>query len=289
MTAIAASSRCIPTWCWASSIRSFEEILDDEKDAKGVELDTDLDADDLKASPTLQGAGEEGTGKAFPEDAQEQLWGAIGAVFGSWMNPARQHLSPAQQHSRGLGHGGHGAGDGVRQSRRDLGHRRRLHPRSRHRREAALRRIPDQRPGRRRGGRHPHAAADLQDRERQGGRKPRWKAMPKAFDELTPSATGWNSITATCRTSNSRSRKASSSCCRPAPASARRKPALRRGGHGARRLITKDDAVTRVDAGGARPVAASHPRSRCAAGRKIAATGLRLARRRHRRSRVHRG
>ena len=100
---------------------AFEEILDEEKDDKGVELDTDLDADDLKRIAGLYKARvEKELGKPFPEDVQEQLWGAIGAVFGSLAQPARQHLSQAEQHPRRLGHRGHGAGHGVRQSRRNL-------------------------------------------------------------------------------------------------------------------------------------------------------------------------
>src|SRR5215469_11479065 len=66
----------------------FEEILDDEKAAKGVELDTDLDADDLKRIAELyRKRVEKESGKPFPENVQEQLWGAIGAVFGSWQSP----------------------------------------------------------------------------------------------------------------------------------------------------------------------------------------------------------
>ena len=66
----------------------FEEILDEEKDTKGVELDTDLDAADLKRIAGLYKARvEKELGKPFPEDVQEQLWGAIGAVFGSWRSP----------------------------------------------------------------------------------------------------------------------------------------------------------------------------------------------------------
>ncbi len=66
----------------------FEEILDDEKAAKGVELDTDLDAEDLKRIAGLfKKRVEKELGKPFPEDVQEQLWGAIGAVFGSWQSP----------------------------------------------------------------------------------------------------------------------------------------------------------------------------------------------------------
>src|ERR1700709_780871 len=67
---------------------AFEEILDEEKDSKGVELDTDLDAEDLKRIAALYKKGvKKELGKPFPEDVQEQLWGAIGAVFGSWRSP----------------------------------------------------------------------------------------------------------------------------------------------------------------------------------------------------------
>src|SRR5271156_4203951 len=66
----------------------FEHILDDEKDAKGVELDTELEAEDLKRLAALYKARvEKELGRAFPEDVEEQLWGAIGAVFGSWHSP----------------------------------------------------------------------------------------------------------------------------------------------------------------------------------------------------------
>ncbi len=65
----------------------FEEILDDHKDRKGYTLDTDVTADDwAKIIPLYKKRVEEEHGKPFPQDPQEQLWGAIGAVFGSWMN-----------------------------------------------------------------------------------------------------------------------------------------------------------------------------------------------------------
>ena len=67
---------------------AFEQILDDEKDSKSVELDTELDAEDLKRVARLyKECVEKALGKPFPEDVQEQLWGAIGAVFGSWQSP----------------------------------------------------------------------------------------------------------------------------------------------------------------------------------------------------------
>jgi pyruvate, orthophosphate dikinase len=63
----------------------FEEILESEKDKKGIELDTDLDASDLKRIAALFKARvEKECGKPFPDDVNEQLWGAIGAVFASW-------------------------------------------------------------------------------------------------------------------------------------------------------------------------------------------------------------
>jgi len=65
----------------------FEEILDEHKDKNGYMLDTDLEADDwaeLVARYKERVAKE--LGKPFPQDPHAQLWGAIGAVFGSWMN-----------------------------------------------------------------------------------------------------------------------------------------------------------------------------------------------------------
>jgi pyruvate, orthophosphate dikinase len=68
-------------------IDPFEKILDEVKHAKGVKLDTELDVGDLKELvKRFKKAVKERTGKDFPDDAHEQTWQAIGAVFGSWMN-----------------------------------------------------------------------------------------------------------------------------------------------------------------------------------------------------------
>ncbi|CUW42958.1 phosphoenolpyruvate-protein phosphotransferase [Brucella vulpis] len=65
----------------------FEEILEDTKADLGVEVDTALSADDWKNVIGLYKAKvEEELGQSFPQDPREQLWGAIGAVFSSWMN-----------------------------------------------------------------------------------------------------------------------------------------------------------------------------------------------------------
>ncbi len=65
----------------------FEEILDEHKHKHGFSLDTDLSADDwIALVGRYKERVEQERGKPFPQDPQEQLWGAIGAVFGSWMN-----------------------------------------------------------------------------------------------------------------------------------------------------------------------------------------------------------
>ncbi|GAB4297470.1 MAG: pyruvate, phosphate dikinase [Ignavibacteriaceae bacterium] len=65
----------------------FEIILEKKKKQNGFKLDTELTADHLKELvEEFKSAIKEKTGKDFPEDPVEQLWGAIGAVFGSWMN-----------------------------------------------------------------------------------------------------------------------------------------------------------------------------------------------------------
>src|SRR5579859_5258674 len=65
----------------------FEDLLENHKLNDGHRLDTDLTADDWKAVVAgYREIIERELGKPFPQDPQEQLWGAIGAVFGSWMN-----------------------------------------------------------------------------------------------------------------------------------------------------------------------------------------------------------
>ena len=65
----------------------FEEILDEHKDRLDVYVDTGLTAENWEADVTdYKALVERELGKPFPQDPQEQLWGAIGAVFASWMN-----------------------------------------------------------------------------------------------------------------------------------------------------------------------------------------------------------
>jgi len=80
----------------------FEDLLEDLKEDRGATLDTDLSADDWKrlVGQYLEMVERE-LGRPFPQDPIEQLWGAIGAVFGSWMNARartyrRLHGIPAE-------------------------------------------------------------------------------------------------------------------------------------------------------------------------------------------------
>ena len=65
----------------------FEVILERKKESRGIRFDTEMTEEDLKELVAEFKAEIKGKlGKEFPEDPQEQLWGAIGAVFGSWKN-----------------------------------------------------------------------------------------------------------------------------------------------------------------------------------------------------------
>jgi pyruvate,orthophosphate dikinase len=66
----------------------FEKIIEDKKAVRGIELDTEFTADDLQELVAeFKALIQDKLHLTFPQDPQEQLWGAIGAVFGSWNNP----------------------------------------------------------------------------------------------------------------------------------------------------------------------------------------------------------
>ena len=66
---------------------NFEDLLDAQKSRKGYMLDVDLTVDDWRVVvAAFKAKVEEHLGVPFPQDVQEQLWGAVSAVFGSWMN-----------------------------------------------------------------------------------------------------------------------------------------------------------------------------------------------------------
>ncbi|WP_010422269.1 pyruvate, phosphate dikinase [Anaerophaga thermohalophila] len=65
----------------------FEEIMEKVKEEKGIELDTEFTVDDLKGLvQKFKDAVKKRTGKDFPTDPYDQLWGAVAAVFDSWRN-----------------------------------------------------------------------------------------------------------------------------------------------------------------------------------------------------------
>ena len=66
----------------------FEELIDKMKEEKGVKMDTELDADDLKnLAEQFKAEYRAKIGAEFPQDPKEQLFGAVRAVFRSWDNP----------------------------------------------------------------------------------------------------------------------------------------------------------------------------------------------------------
>lgn len=70
-----------------TEIDPFEQIIEDVKQEKGVKLDSELNTADLKElAKRFKEAIRTRTGKEFPTDPYEQLWGAVMAVFNSWMN-----------------------------------------------------------------------------------------------------------------------------------------------------------------------------------------------------------
>jgi len=70
-----------------NDVDPFEKIIEDLKKERGIKLDTELTVDDLKELVArFKKAVRERTGKEFPESVYDQLWGAICAVFDSWMN-----------------------------------------------------------------------------------------------------------------------------------------------------------------------------------------------------------
>jgi pyruvate, orthophosphate dikinase len=80
----------------------FEDLLENHKNDTGAALDTELGAEDWKSLvDDFKEVVQSETGKPFPQDAHEQLWGAIAAVFGSWNNARavtyrRLHNIPAE-------------------------------------------------------------------------------------------------------------------------------------------------------------------------------------------------
>ncbi|HMF07051.1 MAG TPA: PEP/pyruvate-binding domain-containing protein, partial [Methylocella sp.] len=82
----------------------FEEILERYKENKGVTFDTELTSEDWKRLVAeFKRTVEKNLSLPFPQDPREQLWGAIGAVFESWMNPRAANYRRLQNIPENLG------------------------------------------------------------------------------------------------------------------------------------------------------------------------------------------
>ena len=106
----------------------FEQILTAAREREGVAADSDLSADAMAEVARRQLEAIAAAGTPFPQDPHEQLWGSVGAVFRSWNNQRGARLPAPGRAVGGHGHRGQRTGDGVRQPRPELRHRRRLHP-----------------------------------------------------------------------------------------------------------------------------------------------------------------
>jgi pyruvate,orthophosphate dikinase len=194
-----------------TEIDPFEAILDELKHAKGVKLDTELNVTDLKELvKRFKKAVKERTGHDFPEDAHEQMWGAIGAVFGSWMNDRaivyrRQYNIPhewgtaANICSMVFGNMGDDCCTGVAFTRDPATGEKVFYG------EYLVNAQGED------------VVAGIRTPKKSPSCK---KRCPRSTSSSTTSAPSWRSTTATCRTSSSRCRRANSGCCRRATASA---------------------------------------------------------------------
>jgi phosphoenolpyruvate synthase/pyruvate phosphate dikinase len=136
----------------------FEDMLGEFKEENGLRTRHRHHRRPVaRADLALQGPRGRATGDPFPQDPT-RLWGAIGAVFPVWQSARAITYRKLNDIPDDWGTAVNvqamvfgNMGDHVR-------HRCRVHPQSVHRRQGALWRVSRQRPGRGRGGRHPHAA-----------------------------------------------------------------------------------------------------------------------------------
>ncbi len=201
----------------------FEEILEDEKARLGHELDTELSAAEWQEVIALYKAKiEEELGKPFPQEPQEQLWGAIGAVFSSWMNHRaityrKLHDIPeswgtaVNVQAMVFGNMGDTSATGVAFTRNPSTGEKKLYG------EFLVNAQGEDVVA---GIRTPQNITEAA-RIAAGSDKPSLqKLMPRHSPPSSISRSGWKSTIATCRTSNSPSNAASCGCCRRDPASA---------------------------------------------------------------------
>ena len=227
MTATAASSRCIPTSCWGSTTRSSRRSWRTRRRGSATNSTPNFrPRTGRRSSRSTRPRSRRNSESRSRRIPQEQLWGAIGAVFSSWMNPRaityrRLHDIPeswgtaVNVQAMVFGNMGDTSATGVAFTRNPSTGEKTLYG------EFLVNAQGEDVVA---GIRTPQNITEAA-RIAAGSDKPSLqKLMPEAFatfvDDL---ASGWKSTTATCRTSNSPSSAASSGCCRRAPASAPRR------------------------------------------------------------------
>ena len=111
------------------SREKMEERIAERKQQKGVKLDLELSAEDWRdLVAEFKAIVKQQTGKEFPEDAEKQLWGAIGAVFESWDTPRAVTYRKLNKIPGDWGTGGKCSDHGFRQHGRRERYGRCLHP-----------------------------------------------------------------------------------------------------------------------------------------------------------------
>ena len=144
----------------------YEVILDKAKAKAKVADDSALEEADLQwVIAEFKKLIKKRSGKNFPENPLEQLYGSVNAVFNSWNNDRAKVYRQKYGIPAEWGYCGECPGDGLRQHRQKVWHRSRLHAGSRNRRKCLLRGISHRCPGRRCGGRCSYPEAGQADGE----------------------------------------------------------------------------------------------------------------------------
>ena len=248
-----------------------------------MQQDVDLTADDLAAARSRRSRGSTGRRRATTSrrTAREQLRRAVAAVFQSWQNPRAQVYRRTYAIPDDIGT----AVNVVQMVFGNKGDR------------SATGVCFTRDPSTGENGLYGEYLVNAQGEDVVAGiRTPQpieemRERLPEAYDQLMRhDARGSSSTTATCRTSSSRSRRGRSTCCRRAPAKRTAAAALRAAADMTTEgLISREEAVARIDPAAARPAAASDDRSerrvrgRGARAERVAGRGVRRdrARRRH--------
>ena len=266
------------TSCSSVDHYQFEEALEDAKQAQRLPLrhrSRRRDAWPSSSGPTRRSS-RKATGKPFPQDPQEQLWGAIGAVFGSWMTPRAvtyrrlQHIpsdmgTAVTVQAMVFGNMGDDCATGVAFTRNPSTGEKRL-----------LRRVPDQRAGRGRGRRHPHAAAadpGMADGSGSDGAADGGGAAAGVRGAERPSSTGWSAHYRDMQDIEFTIQRGKLFILQTRIGQAHRAGGAQdRRRHGGRGLITREEAILRVDPASLDQLL--HPTLDPKAERKIIAKGL---------------